>query len=29
MSIYEKLVALMMPLSNISEPPAGGSSESI
>jgi len=29
MAIYDKLVALMMPLSNISEPPAGRSSESI
>ena len=29
MTIYDKLVALMMPLSNISEPPAGGTTESI
>lgn len=29
MAIYDKLVALMMPLSNISEPPAGRPSESI
>lgn len=29
MTIYDKLAALMTPLSNISEPPAGGTTESI